>query len=266
MRWTLAAVLMAVTFGVRAAALTQDSPPKRLAFDVASVKESESLELDGVFRTGPGRFTVTNLSARWILRYAFRLRDYQVIDAPSWTETRYQVEATFSDAGASDDEVRGMVQRLLIDRFALRARIEQRNIAVYSLEKARANGALGPKLTPSSVDCHKPAADGGRRYCLFQTAWSIRGFTSTMPQLAQLLDGAVASPVVDRTGLVGGFDFDLHWGTPEGNALRDPSQLTPEETAALFTALREQLGLKLEPTRAPYDVLVIDSMSRPTPN
>jgi len=117
-------------------------------FDVASVKESRSIELDGVFRSTPGRFTVTNLSVRWILRYAFRLRDYQVIGAPAWTETRYDVDARFAEAAATDEQVRGMLQRLLIDRFALKARLEQRPIRVYELKKARAGGALGPRLLP----------------------------------------------------------------------------------------------------------------------
>jgi uncharacterized protein (TIGR03435 family) len=83
--------------------------------------------------------------------------------------------------------------------------------------------------------------------------------------LAQLLDSTVGSPVVDRTGLAGNFDFDFTWG-PAGDVARDPSIQSPEDLAALFTALREQLGLALEPTRAPYDVLVIESISRPTPN
>ena len=228
------------------------------AFDVASVKESRSIELDGVFRSTPGRFTVTNLSVRWILRYAFRLRDYQVVGAPAWTETRYDLDARFAEAAATDEQVRGMLQRLLIDRFALKAHLEQRPIRVYELKKARAGGALGPRLLPASQACEA-------RYCLFQTAWSIKGFARTAAQLTQILDSTVGSPVVDRTGLAGTFDFEVTWGAA-GDAARDPSAQSPEELAALFTALREQLGLELAATRAPYDVLVIDSMSRPTPD
>jgi uncharacterized protein (TIGR03435 family) len=251
-------LLFVALFCAPPAVLTQDGPPRNLAFDVASVKESESLELDGVFQGTPGRFTVTNLSVRWILRYAFRLRDYQVIGAPAWTETRYQIDARFENAAATDEEVRRMLQRLLADRFALRARREQRPIRLYELRRVRADGSLGPKLTQPSQECQG-------RYCLFQTAWFIKGFNRTIAQLAQSLDGTVGGPVVDQTGLAGNFDFDVQWGK-ESDALSDPSTQTPEDIAALFTALREQLGLALEPTRAPYDVLVIDSMSRPTSN
>jgi hypothetical protein len=158
--------------------------------------------------------------------HAYRLRDYQIVGAPAWTETRYQIDATVGNATATDDEVRGMLQRLLVDRFALRARREQRPMPIYELKKVRADGTLGPKLTQPRKDCEG-------RYCMFQTAGSIKGFNRTMAQL-----------------------------TP----LPDPSDQTPEQRAALLTALREQLGLTLEATRAPYDVLVIESISRPTAN
>jgi uncharacterized protein (TIGR03435 family) len=251
-------LLLAVLLGAPAAVRTQNAPAQNLTFDVASVKESESLELDGVFQNTPGRFSVTNLSVRWILRYAFRLRDYQVIGAPAWTEIRYQIDARFGNAAATDEEVRGMLRRLLADRFALRTRREQRPMPVYELKKARADGTLGPKLMPARKDCEG-------RYCMFQTAGSIKGFNRTMAQLTPLLDAVIQGPVVDRTGLTGTFDFDVTWGD-DGDPTKPPSDQTPERRADLLTALREQLGLTLEATRAPYDVLVIDSMSRPTPN
>ena len=178
--------------------------------------------------------------------------------APAWIETRYQIDATVGNATATDDEVRGMLQRLLDDRFALRARRAPRPMPVYELKKVRADGTLGPKLTQPRKDCEG-------RYCMFQTAGSIKGFNRTMAQLTPLLDEVIKGPVLDRTGLTGTFDFDLTWGEP-GDPNADPSDQTPEQRAALLTALREQLGLTLEATRAPYDVLVIESISRPTPN
>jgi uncharacterized protein (TIGR03435 family) len=275
-RTTLATGLALLAASVALQAGAAQTPAAGQAFDAASVKESRTLELDGVINTTPGRFTVTNLSVRWLIRYAFRLRDYQVIDAPGWTDTRYMVTATFDNPAASDADIRAMAQRLLADRFGLRAHREQRNISIYSLVNARADGGLGPKVTPSAVDCTKPPAErgvpaslaGGRPQptcIMFQTSWSIRGFGRTMPQLAQLLDGMVGGPVVDKTGLSGSYDFDVQWGAPT-TAPGDPSIQTPESIAALFTAVQEQLGLKLEATRGPYDVLVIDSISRPTPD
>jgi uncharacterized protein (TIGR03435 family) len=147
---------------------------------------------------------------------------------------------------------------------------------MYALVRERPDGTLGPKMTRSDTDCSTPAAGraappppaGGRARptcTMFQTGWFIRGFARTMPQLVRLLDETVGSPVVDRTGLTGAFDFDVTWGPP-GDLQTDPSQQTTEGLASLFTALREQLGLKLDATRGPYDVLVIDSVARPTPD
>jgi uncharacterized protein (TIGR03435 family) len=270
-----AAILLAASIAGPHAGLAQGPEPV-LAFDAVSVKESQTLELDGVFNSTPGRFTVTNLSLRWIIRYAFRLRDYQVIDAPGWTETRYMITATFANPAASDADIRAMLQRLLAERFNLRARREQRNLQMYRLVNARQAGPLGPKLTRSAVDCSVPPAGraalpppaGGRARptcTMFQTAWFIRGFSRTMPQLAQVLDATIGSPVADHTGLTGSYDFDVQWGTPTTTAA-DPSIQTPDSIAALFTAVQEQLGLRLVATRGPYDVLVIDSVSRPTPD
>ncbi len=270
------AVMIVATLMLPAIASGQDTLPTNPQFDVASVKESRSLETDGVFRAGPGRFAVANLSLRSMIQYAYRLRDYQIIAAPRWAETRYQVEATFDNVAATNEEVRGMLRRLLADRFALRVRREQRNIEMYALTKARQDGTLGPKLRPSDANCDTPATEATaqppagagrpRPTCtMFQTAWFIRGSGQTMPALVQLLDQAVGSPVIDRTGLSGRFDVDVQWGT-RGDAAVDPGNQTQESLASLFTALREQLGLKLEPMRGPYDVLVIDAVSRPTPD
>jgi uncharacterized protein (TIGR03435 family) len=86
-----------------------------------------------------------------------------------------------------------------------------------------------------------------------------------MADLARALDEVVGSPVVDRTGLTGTWDYDLRWTRPAGPPA-EPNQQTIESSAEVFTGLREQLGLKLEAARAPYDVLVVDAVSRPTSN
>ena len=96
----LVPLLLAALLVAPAAVFTQGGPAQKLEFDAASVKESGSLELDGVFRSTPGRFVVTNLSARWIIRYAYRLRDYQAVGAPAWTETRYPSEGGREGRGA----------------------------------------------------------------------------------------------------------------------------------------------------------------------
>jgi len=246
------------------------------SFEAASVKESQSLEQDGLFRQGPGRFTVTNLSLRWIIRYAYRLRDYQVVQAPSWTDTRYGINATFADP-ADYADIRVMLQQLLTERFALRAHRETRSARLYVLTKARADDTLGPQISRSAIDCQKVAAEraaqgtqppktsGAPTCTMFANAWSIRGFTRPISQLVPLLDEVIGAPVVDHTGLTGSFTFELRWGK-EGDVPVDPSRQTVESLAALSTAIEEQLGLKLEASTGPLEVLVIDHVERPTPD
>jgi uncharacterized protein (TIGR03435 family) len=268
----LATVVAVIPVGLRLLA-----EQKTRSFEVASIKESQSVEEDGVFRQLPGRFTVTNLSLRWIIRYAYRLRDYQVVRAPGWADTRYFINATFTDSQADNADVRIMLQQLLTERFALRAHRETRSARLYLLTKARGDETLGPQLSRSAIDCNKVAAEraaqgpqaaksGGTPTCtMFASAWSIRGFTRTISQLVPLLDEVIGGPVVDRTGLTGTFNFDLRWGK-DADVPIDPSRQTVESLAALSTAVQEQLGLTLEASTGSLEVLVIDHVEKPTPD
>jgi uncharacterized protein (TIGR03435 family) len=255
----------------------QEQASGAAAFEVAAIDENRSGAQDGSFQFANGRFRVTNQAVRWIVRWAHDLREYQISGLPNWTETRYEIQATYSPPAAGLDAVRAMTQRLLADRFALRARLQQREMRVYHLVKANDNGGLGPKLKPSNVDCEKLAAQPpaplaqGPRPAPSCTAWvnygMVHGFSRTMPQLARALDDMVGAPVVDRTGLTGYWDFDVQWSvaTPNdsGAELRTPPV---DSIAGLFAALQDQLGLKLVVTRGPVKVLVVDSISQPTPN
>ncbi len=232
------------------------------AFDVASINENTSGGMDGVFRRQPGRFTVTNLSLQWIIQNAYGIREYQLVDAPGWTTRRYDIVATFAPPDAAQDEVRLMLQRLLAERFGLRVHREERRLSIYELTQSRP-GLLGPKLKPSPQnDCAEApmAAPHCRR---FVTTFFIKGLWS-MTQLARALEQVMGAPVVDRSRMTGIFDIDLQWGTGSfGQAI---STIGVDEQAALLTALREDLGLRLDTTRAPYEVIVVDAVSTPTPN
>jgi len=235
------------------------------AFDVASINENSSGGLDGVFRRLPGRFTVTNLSLEWIIQTAYGIREYQLVNVPSWTTRRYDIAATFAPPDASQDEVRLMLQRLLADRFGLRVHREERRLTVYALTQS-SPGVLGPKLKPSpQTDCAvaPPAAPQCRR---FMTAFFIKGLWS-MTQLARSLEQVMGAPVVDRSSMPDVFDIDLQWGTGKNIELGQTlSTIGVDEQSALLTALREQLGLRLDTTRAPYEGIVVDAVSTPTPN
>jgi uncharacterized protein (TIGR03435 family) len=255
------------------------------AFDVASVKENTAVsDISSISGPMPGRFRIVNTPLRFILLWAFQVLDHQLIGAPGWTESaRYDITATYpGDSTPSDPESRAMLRRLLADRFGLATHRETRELPMYALVLARQDGALGPQLVRSSIDCDtwlaekrpqigegspSPVAPGGRRpVCLMLTSRQfITGGTRSIRQLATSLQSLTGRPVVDRTGLTGAFDFDLQWtsgtvGTPLGANAR------PDDGPSIFAALPEQLGLRLEPGRASFDVVVVDAVQRPTPD
>jgi uncharacterized protein (TIGR03435 family) len=259
----------------------------RPEFEVATVKannsQTDSSNISGVT---PGRFTASNTPLRFIILYGYQLLDHQLIGAPDWTaSTGFDIAATYpAGQRPTDREVRSMVQNLLGDRFRLTAHREQREGPMYALIFARKDGRLGPRIRRSDVDCEKWIADkrpqvgtggpsavapGGMRPACMMVAtrrYLTRG-TRTMEQLAVTLQSMVGRPVVDRTGLTGAFDVDLQW-TPErdADAAAGGNTSTANDGPSIFTAVQEQLGLKLESQRGQFDALVIDHVERPTAN
>jgi len=269
-----------------AAARSQNATSRPLpSFEVASVKQNNSASpTSRISGPTPGRFTVTNVPLRFILLYAYQLLDHELIGAPEWAfTTPFDIAATYPmDTVPTEQDARLMLQRLLADRFGFVGHRETRELPMYALVMARRDRSLGPRLVRSDVDCEKwiaekrpqpgaggpsPVAPGGARpACMMMTTRRfLTAGTRTIQQLSGSLQSLVGRPVVDRTGLSGTFDMDLQWtsgvdAAPGGNL---PS---PDDGASIFTALREQLGLRLEPARGPFEVLVIDSVRRPTPD
>ena len=162
-----------------------------------------------------------------------------------------------------------MVQSLLEDRFKLVLRREQRESRVYALVLARGDGRLGPSLRKAAADCGTAA---GRGPTFAETRTPIGGVTqrTTCGPIATLLSTlsrTVGAPVTDRTHLAGMWDYELSFtGEPRGRVTAAAVAADPNDGPALFTALQEQLGLKLESTRGAAEVLVIDSVEPPTPD
>jgi uncharacterized protein (TIGR03435 family) len=270
------------------------------AFEEASIRPNVTEGRGG--RGGqfqPTRWISQNVTLKTILKNTFArqgaggpntalpLLDSQVIGGPDWLDTdKFDVVATTPAATqpTPPPQSRQMALRLLLERFKLKAHWETRELPVYVLTKARADGTLGSGLTPTSdAECEKaraagsppmPAAAppgqpqppmpppncGGIQFGPGQL--TARGapmelFVQTLTSVPVVT--GIDRPVIDRTGIQGNYGFALKFA-PAGAANADPER--PE----LVTALREQLGLKLEGTRAPVDVLVIDSVEKPTPN
>ncbi len=273
-RWQLGIVFAAVIV----CAATARAAGTELGFDVASVKVNQKAEGPSqISGPTPGRFVASNTPLRFIVLYTYGLIDHELVGAPEWmSSTSIDVTATYpSGTTPNEQDVRIMVRGLLRDRFGFVAHKEQREMPIYSLTLARKDGRLGTQLRRSEVDCEKWIADklptvdaggsssvapsGKRPACgVMATRKFLVGGTRTMQQLAVTLQGALGlgRPVFDRTGLTGTYDIDLQW-TPEGIDGDGPS---------IFTALQEQLGLKLAPEKAQVEVLVIDKVERPALN
>ena len=263
-------------------------------FEVASVRENTNDDGKVMFGIQPGgRFTAVNVPLAALILQAYGLQRTQIVGAPDWAETaRYDIiakaesEIQGSPPGAPPGPLNFMLQDLLEDRFKLRAHRETREMPVYELRLARSDGKLGERFKPSAIDCAAmrgrgrggrmgappgPPPPGERPQCGMRVAPNqVLAGGIALTQLTQMLSQFTQRNVVDRTGLSGTFDVDLTF-TPDRMPQGPPPPGAPPlnidpNGPSLFTALQEQLGLKLESEKAPVEVLVIDHVERPTPD
>jgi uncharacterized protein (TIGR03435 family) len=264
------------------------APQPRLAFDVASIKVNNSVE-GGGNTSGPsaGHYTAKNIPLNFVVLDAYQLMGYQLDGLPDWVaNTRYDIAGTYPPGlKPTEADLRAMVRSLLEDRFHFRAHQESRELSVYALTIARKDGRLGPQMTPSSVDCAawlaagRPQIGGGgpsaiapggkRPECLMIAGRRgvISAGTRPIKELTGALTAFAGRPVIDRTGLTGSFNMDMQWTPTAADPAGVPSGASTSDVGvSLFVALQEQLGLKLEAARAPFDILVVDHIEHPTEN
>jgi uncharacterized protein (TIGR03435 family) len=249
-----------------------------LSFEVTSVKPNRTGDRSSRFQLLPGgRFVATNTTVRALLQAAYRFDflPFQVVGGPSWLDSeRFDVEGR-GGTSASPADVDAMVRLLLVTRFKMAYAKETRDMPVYHL-LVRGDGRPGPQLRPASKPCDRtpisvnvPAPDPnapprcGARFTRGTLGQKIEGVGATLDELAQRLSGPVQRIVVNRTGLAGAFDYELEF-TPDNN--QAAANAGADTGLALFTALQEQLGLRLESARGPVDVLVVQSAERPEEN
>ncbi|HKO18137.1 MAG TPA: TIGR03435 family protein [Acidobacteriaceae bacterium] len=198
---------------------------------------------------------VEGQSIEGMLRFAYGVQHSQVVDAPEWMRTaRWDVSGVPDAPGKPNlPQFQSMMRKLLAERFGLTLHREQRTMPVFALTLAKG----GPKLEKSTGDPNAGPGSGGGALNGIE---SHRYTNTSMSALALMLMIYTDRPIVDQTGLQGRYDFQLRWA-------RDETQPTAADAPpGLFTAIQEQLGLKLEPTKAPADVLVIDKVERPDAN
>jgi uncharacterized protein (TIGR03435 family) len=261
----LAMLAYAILLGITAYA---QPPPAPQSFDVASIRINRSGDRIMLFNpTRGGKFTAQNCSLSLLITFAYDVMQSHISGAPDWLKSeRYDIAATAA-RDASVSEIRAMLQKLLEDRFQLKSHGETREGSVYDLVVSHA-GKLKPAASgecPSTFDAQTtgPPADAP---CgsLRNSPGHTKGYRLTSAQLADSLSFFLQEPVLDKTGLPGNYDIELDW-TPENIRMTPPTSV---ETGppSIFTAVQEQLGLRLIPAKGPVSMLVIDHVARPSEN
>ena len=267
---TLPLVFTKVT---EAEAWTIPEPPKNIppmaatanpGFDVVTIKPSKPDSEGKGFIIRSGVVATTNTSVVDLLTFAYGLQQKQIVGGPMWTiSDKFDVGGKPDIEGTPNSEqMRGMFKKLLADRYQLKFHYEQKELSVYALTVAKG----GDKMTKNTSD---PAGLPG---LFFQGLGLLTVRNATMKDFSQLMQSAVLDrPVADQTGLKDRFDFGLKW-TPDDSQFGGMGMKVPPPTDAanappsLFTALPEQLGLRMDATKAPVQVLVIDCIQKPTAN
>jgi uncharacterized protein (TIGR03435 family) len=235
------------------------------SFEVATIKPSAPDDRAGRFirMESANRFVAKNQTVALLLAAAYNLPERLVSGGPAWVVSdRFEiVAATGSGVRPSLDEQMSMLRKLLADRFQLTFHRERKELSIYALTALPS----GPKLKESEA---RADASPALINVIFPDRVQLPARNATMSQFASMLQRSVLDrPVVDQTGLRGRFDFDLEWTPDEsqfGGKLPPPPTESPK--ASLFAALRQQLGLRLDATKGPMDVLVIDRVARPSEN
>ncbi len=221
-----------------------------ISFEAASIKPNHSGSGSSGDNTQGGRVTITNESLKELIQTAFDVKDFQIEGAPGWVGTeRYDIVATTGKPGGiTDGDFRLLMQSLLANRFAFRFHRETKQLTVYSLALAKG----GPKMTE-----HTGAAGSSSNTSGGAATRTMKVTGMTMPMLAKRLERQVGRTVNDMTGLAGAYDFTLEWS---------PEQTSDSTLPSIFTALQEQVGLKLDSAKGPVEIIVIDSVERASEN
>jgi bla regulator protein blaR1 len=267
-----------VVCGMCLAALAQAPPEPKYGYEVASIKKSDPSTRGAGFSPGAqGGLKTKNTNLMMLLSFAYDVRDYQIIGAPGWaTGEGFDVsftpdkpesfpkpgEATAQNMETMMGRQRQRLQAILRDRFGVKLRMETRELPVYALSLAKS----GSKL--------KPPADGtkGPGMMMNGRTGELTGTAANMRMLTNILSNIMKQPVVDNTGIEGTFDLKLQF-KPEGFATKgegpppgDAPPVADLEGPSIFTALTEQLGLKLESKKGPVTVYVVEKAERPSEN
>jgi uncharacterized protein (TIGR03435 family) len=246
------------------------------AFEVASIKPSASTDPRALVQAVPGRLLMQGFPPRTFIVFAYGVEAYQVTGGPSWIGSdRYDVQAK-AEGNATVRQMEGpLLQSLLADRFKLSFHRETQQLPVYELTRAGGNTKLQQTKEgtctvyeldappPSDADVRGTTSCGFLKTSLSGINRALDGKGVSMATLASNIARSLRRAVIDKTGLTGTYDLHLEWTDAPLNDIVNPDT---SDRPSIFTAVIEQLGLKLESARGPVEVIVIDRMERPSPN
>lgn len=264
--------------------------PAPMAFEVISIKRSAGGQVM-LGRTSPGTFSTSNFPLKGLIMEAYGVRAFQVTGVPgALGDERFDIQAKYDaslDGGISAEQQQKdmtlRIQRLLEDRFALKAHREAKPLPVYVLSTAKGGNKLqeskctdpnGPRSEaaaggPSPVSCESRYGNKGNNRTLDWTGATVEDFVHFA------LPNILGRPVIDKTGLLGKFDLHLEWtpdqatsGITGANPERQGAPASPDNPNAIsiFSAVQEQMGLRLESGRAPVDVVAVEHLEMPSDN
>ena len=225
-------------------------------WEVITVKPSDPNDRSGHGGIHGRHVTLGNQTVEDLLWFGYSVQKNQIANAPEWAKTdRWDVDGLANADGEPNvKQLQSMVREALAERFGLKLHREQREMPVFALMATKG----GPKLAASAGD---PNGQPNEHRMAAGVGWQMYAYTNTsMPVFALDILSSLDRPIVDQTGLQGRYDFQLKWLTDASHAS------DPDAPPGLFTAIQEQLGLKLEPKRVLTDVLAIDSVARPGAN
>ena len=270
----LVAMLCAASAG--SGALAQGNTPaagveaKTRAYDVVSIKPNKSGSRGTMINVQNDSFSATNVSLKGLLINAYDVKDYLISGLTGWANSdRFDINAKIADMDAdalkkvTGEQRQAMLQQLLADRFHLKVHLQTEVLPIYEMVVAKG----GPKITAVEPPGTDPDVDKSKEFkgmgrgSMSVSNTALMAHDIPLDSLAYSLSGRLSRTVVDKTGLKGKYDLTLTWSPDDGSAAASDSS-----APSLFTALQEQLGLRLQPAKGPVETLVVDHVEMPTEN
>lgn len=251
------------------------------SFEVASIKPKTSDDGNVRVMFAPDGFTANGVTTKFLVGFAYNLKDFQISGGPGWVDSeKYDINAKMDEATIealkklppeqAQEQRRLMLQSLLAERFSLKVSQSSKDLPIYALVVVKSGSRLSPVADSKSGSADSPGPKSLMRM-------APGGLTATGIPISLLVDRLsreVGRKVVDKTGLTGAYDFTLQWtpdrpvqGFAPAEDKQGPAAPAPDSSGpSIFTALQEQLGLKLESQKGPVETLVIESIEKPSEN